>query len=68
MLGEMDLSLDVASAFCPHCRSVNLFPGFSHMLPFTCKTCGKGVDLKGTIDPFTIAKQNTPPEKEGRCK
>ena len=43
---EMELSLDVASALCPHCRSVNLFPGFREMLAFTCTSCGKGVDLR----------------------
>jgi hypothetical protein len=27
----MELTLDVASAVCPHCGAVNLFPGFSRI-------------------------------------
>jgi uncharacterized protein (DUF983 family) len=30
------LALDLASAHCPHCGSVNLFPGFSRVLVFIC--------------------------------
>lgn len=45
VLTEMELSLDVASAMCPHCRSVNLFPGFSEMHVFVCKECGEPVIL-----------------------
>jgi uncharacterized protein (DUF983 family) len=28
---------------CPHCGSVNLFPGFSKILAFTCQHCGNAV-------------------------
>jgi hypothetical protein len=45
-LTEMELSLAVASELCPHCGSVNLFPGFSKMLAFTCQNCGRGVGSK----------------------
>ncbi|MBV9083630.1 MAG: hypothetical protein JOZ62_13200 [Acidobacteriaceae bacterium] len=44
-LTEMELTLDVASAKCPHCGAVNLFPGFSQMLAFTCRECGEAVQL-----------------------
>jgi hypothetical protein len=39
-LTEMQLSLDVASAKCPHCGAVHLSPGFSELRAFTCKQCG----------------------------
>lgn len=42
-LTEMELSLDVASGICPHCLSVNLFPGFTRIESFVCKQCGLGV-------------------------
>jgi hypothetical protein len=40
-LDEMQLTLAVASEICPHCGSVNLFPGFDRMFAFTCRFCGK---------------------------
>jgi hypothetical protein len=43
MLDEMQLNLDVASEMCPFCRSVNLLPGFSEMLAFTFRFCGRAV-------------------------
>jgi len=42
-LTELELTLEVASEVCPHCGSVNLFPGFSRMLAFTCRQCGKAI-------------------------
>jgi hypothetical protein len=45
-LDEMQLKCDVASERCPHCRSVNLLPGFSQMLAFTCRSCGRAVVVK----------------------
>jgi hypothetical protein len=53
-LDEMESSLDVASAICPHCRAVNLFPGFSEMLAFACKECGRPVqmrDIRSSTEP-----------------
>jgi hypothetical protein len=44
---EMEASLDVASEKCPHCGTVNLFPGFSRMRAFVCRECGEGVSLAG---------------------
>jgi hypothetical protein len=42
---EMELTLDLCSAICPHCRSANLSPGFSEITAFVCKECGEVVDL-----------------------
>jgi tRNA(Ile2) C34 agmatinyltransferase TiaS len=39
-LTEMQLSLDVASANCPHCGAVHLSAGFSELRAFTCRQCG----------------------------
>jgi hypothetical protein len=46
-LDEMQLKLDVASERCPYCRSVNLLPGFSEMLAFTRRSCGRAVVVEG---------------------
>ena len=40
-LTELEIALEVAGEMCPHCGVVNLFPGFSRMLAFTCRQCGK---------------------------
>jgi hypothetical protein len=40
-LTEMELTLDCSSALCPHCGAANLFPGFSRMIAFTCRECGR---------------------------
>jgi ribosomal protein S27E len=44
-LDEMELTLDVATAKCPHCGAVHLSPGFSELRAFTCKQCGEVVRL-----------------------
>jgi len=49
-LTEMELTLDLCSAACPHCGTVNLFPGFSQILAFTCKECGEGAQLSDNPD------------------
>ena len=41
-LTEMELTLELCSAICPHCGSTNLFPGFSQIMAYTCKECGAG--------------------------
>lgn len=43
---EMELSLAVASAKCPHCGAVHLSPGFSELLAFVCDECEESVRLK----------------------
>ena len=42
-LDEMQLQLAVASEQCPKCGKVNLFPGFSRMMAYTCRSCGEAV-------------------------
>lgn len=42
---EMELSLELASAMCPHCGEVNLFPGFSSIKAYVCRQCGEGVTV-----------------------
>ena len=59
---ELQLSLDVASEKCPHCDAVNLFPGFSSMLAYTCRNCGELVRLSN--DPSVEAIFG--PENEGQ--
>ena len=49
-LTEMELTLNLASAICPHSGSVNVFPGFSQMLAFTCRACGEAVQLASSSE------------------
>ena len=44
-LDEMELELDFDTAKCAHCGAVNVIPGFSRILAFRCKACGKGNTL-----------------------
>jgi DNA-directed RNA polymerase subunit RPC12/RpoP len=44
-LDEMESTLEVASAKCPHCGAVNLFPGFTQMLAYVCTECGEPVKV-----------------------
>jgi uncharacterized protein (DUF983 family) len=44
VLHQMELALPAASALCPHCGSVNLFPGFEEIFAFSCKECGRFVE------------------------
>jgi hypothetical protein len=44
-LAEMELTLEMCTEMCPHCRSVNVLPGFSKVTAFTCKHCGEAVGL-----------------------
>jgi hypothetical protein len=40
---EMELSLEVATAKCPHCAAVHVQSGFSKLLAFVCAQCGRGM-------------------------
>ena len=40
-LDEFELELEIATALCRHCRSVNLVPGLLGVEVFVCNTCGK---------------------------
>jgi hypothetical protein len=44
-LNEMEAALELASEKCPHCGKVNLFPGFSTMMVYTCRGCREVVRL-----------------------
>jgi hypothetical protein len=48
-LTEMELALDLCSEICPHCRKVNLFPGFSEVRAYICKECGQPVQVSSTL-------------------
>jgi uncharacterized protein (DUF983 family) len=52
-LTEMEVATDVAAELCPHCLSVNLFPGFTTMLAYICQRCGKPVSR--AADPGSAA-------------
>jgi uncharacterized protein (DUF983 family) len=41
----MELALAVSSEMCPHCGKVNLFPGFSRVMAYTCCECGRPVQI-----------------------
>lgn len=36
---EMELTLTLATAKCSHCGAVNVFPGLTKMIAFTCLEC-----------------------------
>jgi hypothetical protein len=40
---EVKPAPDVASAMCPYCGSVNLFPGLTSILAYVCHECGESV-------------------------
>ena len=44
-LDEMELSLGVCSEMCPHCGNVNIFPDFTKMMAYTCRECGRDVEI-----------------------
>ena len=45
-----ELTLNVFSEMCPKCRRVNLFPGFSRILFYTCQGCGEAITLPDDAD------------------
>ena len=45
-LAEMELSLEMCSAICPHCGKVNVFPGFAKMAAYECWECGASITLR----------------------
>jgi hypothetical protein len=42
-LDDMKLSLEMCTGMCPHCGNVNIFPGFTEMIAYTCQECGRAV-------------------------
>ena len=41
---EMENGLDVVVDTCEYCGTVNRFSGFTQMLVWTCKNCGRAMD------------------------
>ena len=39
----------VASARCPHCGDLNIFPGFDSISVYVCQHCGQGVDASPPV-------------------
>lgn len=46
VLLAMSLEQGLATEVCPYCRQVNLIPGFSEMIAFTCRYCGRVVNVR----------------------
>jgi hypothetical protein len=44
-LDDMELSLDVCTDICPHCRMVNVFPGLSNVAAYVCPQCGRSISI-----------------------
>ena len=61
---DMELVLDLASAHCPHCGSVNLFPGFSQVVSYICQSCGRGVTGEPTPGNPSGGPQSVPALQE----
>jgi hypothetical protein len=39
----------MCSARCPHCGSLNSFPGFNAIEAFVCQECGEGVNVERPV-------------------
>jgi hypothetical protein len=61
-LTELELTLEVASEVCPHCGWVNLFPGLSRMLAFSCRHCGKAVLRRESLVQPAVQRETRPTE------
>jgi hypothetical protein len=44
-LDDMEPSLEIFTKMCPHCGNVNIFPGFTEMIAYTCQECGRAVEM-----------------------
>jgi DNA-directed RNA polymerase subunit RPC12/RpoP len=38
-----------ATAICPHCGDLNVFPGFAEIMVYICSHCGQSVDASPAI-------------------
>jgi hypothetical protein len=46
----MELASDeICSEWCPHCGSLNTFPGYSAIEAFICQECGEGVNVERPV-------------------
>ena len=43
------LQIRAASARCPHCGDLNVFPHFDQILAYVCQHCGQGVDASPPV-------------------
>jgi hypothetical protein len=48
-LAQLAPELEICNATCPHCGSHNVFTGFSSMIAFRCRHCGRGVVINEQI-------------------
>jgi hypothetical protein len=48
-LNEMTLTLHIAAARCPHCKSVHLAPGFTSLSALVCPNCGESADSRSLL-------------------
>ena len=43
------VEMEISSARCPHCGTLNTFPGFRVIEAFICQECGEGVDIERRV-------------------
>jgi hypothetical protein len=46
---QMAMAHGVCSATCPHCGTLNTFPGWSSMQAYICRECGGGVAVQDSV-------------------
>ena len=51
IIDELELSLTIATAKCPHCGAANIAPGFSKLTAYVCEHCGEGVNTSAGLEP-----------------
>jgi len=44
-LDDVEPSLEIFTEICPHCGNVNIFPGFTEMIAYTCQEWGRAVEM-----------------------
>ena len=40
---------EICCEWCPHCGTLNTFPGFSAIEAFICQECGEGVNVERRV-------------------
>lgn len=48
-LRDLSKTEQVCSEACPKCGSLNVFPGMSAIIAYTCRACGQGVSVGTTV-------------------
>lgn len=46
---RMAAGAGICSEMCPHCGDLNVFPGFTEMLAYTCRYCGEAVRVGRSV-------------------